>query len=85
MERRLRTFYLKRRRYRIAANVVTVVGAAAGIIVTAAMWPTGPEGWLERHFLTAVIAAALILALVSRLIANVLWRLQLRRHYEEWG
>ena len=42
MERRLRTFYLKRRRYRIAANVVTVVGAAAGVIVTAAMWPAGP-------------------------------------------
>jgi hypothetical protein len=50
MERRLRTFYLKRRRYRVVANVVTGAGAAAGFIVTVAIWPTGPEAWLDRRF-----------------------------------
>ena len=85
MGRRLRTIYLKQRRYQVAAHVVTVIGAVAVAIATVAIWSTGPEAWLDRDFLAAVVMAALVLALVARLVARLLWRHALRRHYEEFG
>ena len=85
MERRVRTFWVMRRRYRRAALLVTVLGAATGLVVVFAIWPSAPGAWQQRGFLAAASALVVLGALLPRLLVTSWWRMLRRRNYEEWG
>lgn len=85
MEKRVRTFWVVRQRFCAAANIATVVGAVVGVAVVAAVWPQGPEAWLQRTFLLPALLTVLLGAMVPRLLVNAAWRLVQRRNREEWG
>jgi len=73
-----------RQRYRHAANAVTGIGAAVGLVLVLVLWPEPLENWLDRHFLLSALMGMVAFALGSRLIALAVWRLQRRRNLELW-
>lgn len=85
MSRQVRTFWVMRQRYRRSANMVTVLGALAGLATLAAIWPTVPVVWLQRDFVAGAIALVVLAALVPRLLVKMYWRMLRRRNYEHWG
>lgn len=85
MDRRVRTFWVMRQRYRRAALLATIAGAATGGAVIFAIWPAAPGAWLQRDFLATAAAVLLLGALVPRLLVKTWWRMLRRRNYEEWG
>lgn len=85
MEKRVRTFWVVRQRFRAAANIATVVGGVIGVAIVAAAWPPGSEAWLQRTFLLPALLTVLLGALVPRLLVNAAWRLVHRHNREEWG
>ncbi len=85
MSRQVRTFWVMRQRYRRSANMVTVLGALAGLSVVAVIWPTLPGAWQQRDFVVGSIALVALAALVPRLLVKMFWRMLRRRNYEHWG
>jgi threonine/homoserine/homoserine lactone efflux protein len=85
MERRPRTFWVMRERYRRAAGVVTVAGIVAGLAIVAYLAPRGGGLLLQRAF---IVQAALIVAasaLLPWLLVRLMWRIERRRRREEWN
>lgn len=85
MGRRVRTYWLVRERYRRAANIATVVGAATGLALVVAPAVREPPDSLDARTLLAVCLIVLVAALVPRLIVRGLWRVQRARLRERLG
>jgi hypothetical protein len=85
MDRRIRTAWLVRQRFRFAANLASGLGLflALGLIVAAR--PPSLEGWLQLGFVSGAIGVLLVGAVAPRLAVQVVWRLIRWRNQEEWG
>ena len=55
MDRRVRTAWLVRRRFRVAANLAMGSGLLLALSLIAAARPSTPSGWLEPGFLTGAM------------------------------
>ena len=51
MDRRVRTAWLVRQRFRVAANLAMGLGLLLALSLIAAARPSTPSGWLEPGFL----------------------------------
>jgi high-affinity Fe2+/Pb2+ permease len=87
MERRVRTFWTMRERYRTAGRIAAACGAAAGLAVALILgWRIHALGQaLDRHFVA--LAAMLLLAggLLPYGVVRLLWRRYRNRHLEDIG
>lgn len=87
MERRVRTFWVVRKRYRWAGRVSAGVGGSAALALVAAIalqqhsagMPIGRSFVLQSALL---VALGVLLPLV---VTNLLWRRYRLRHYEDIG
>jgi len=85
MERRIRTSWLVRRRFRQAANAASIIGLAlATVPIIVAVNQTG-VAWQDPGFLTGAMGIAVIGAVAPRLAVHAVWRLIRWRNHEEWG
>jgi len=84
-ERRVRTKWIMRERYRRIANIATLVGLVAGVAILALIWPHETGAWLERKFLLIASFIVLLAALGPRLLVKTLWRMIHWRNFEEWS
>jgi hypothetical protein len=84
MERRLRTSYVMRKRYQRAAGIVTMMGALAGLAAVAYLTPRGAAHLMQRAFIVQAALIVVASALLPRLLVQLLWRIERRRHREEW-
>lgn len=87
MERRVRTFWLMRERYRVASRVAAALGGVAALgLVGATGWRDYSAGVpISREF--AVQSALLMAAgiLIPYVATRLLWRRYRRLHYEDLG
>jgi hypothetical protein len=84
-ERRVRTKWIMRERYRRIANIVALVGLAAGVAILALIWPHEAGAWLERKFLLTASLIVLLTAMGPPLLVKALWRMVHWRNFEEWS
>lgn len=84
-DRRVRTKWMMRRRYKRLADIGTGAGLIAGLAIVALIWPHATGAWLERPFLLTASLAVLLATLAPRLLIKAWWRIVLRRNFEEWG
>ena len=86
MEKRRRTFWLVRDRYRRLGFTAGLIGAMVAIALVAAFAVrTGPAAAVQSP--TFIIQSLLIVAAglgLPRLVVHGLWRQQRRRNWQEW-
>jgi hypothetical protein len=85
MERRVRTAWLVRQRFRRAANLATLAGILLALLLVAAARPATPEGWVQFGFVTGALGVLLVGAVAPRLAVQAVWRVVRWRNHEEWG
>lgn len=85
MERRVRTYWVVRERYRVAANAATVLGALAGVAAVAWLSLREPTPPLDAEWAVATAVLVALAALVPRLVVRGLWRLRRERLRERLG
>ena len=84
-ERRVRTSYVMRRRYRRAAWIAALIGALLALVpVIELAWSNDPSALYAPGFLGGSAALVLIGAAVPWLIVTALWRRTRNRHASEW-
>jgi hypothetical protein len=85
MERRIRTAWLMRRRFHLAANLATVVGALLGLIVVGIAMRAADTTWQSPHFLAGAAGTVLLGAALPRVAVLAAWRVVRSRNQEDWG
>jgi hypothetical protein len=86
MERRVRTGWRMRRRFHLAADVATLVGAALALIVTGvAMREAADTSWQSPRFLAGAVGTVLLGAALPRVAVLATWRILRSRNREDWG
>lgn len=84
-ERRVRTSYVMRRRYRRAAWIAALLGALLALVpVIETARSDDPSALYTPGFLAGSAALVLIGAAVPWLIVTALWRRTRNRHASEW-
>ena len=85
MDRRIRTSWLVRRRFRQAANAASIIGVAlAMVLIMVAMNQSG-VAWRNPGFLTGAMGILVVGAIAPRLAVHTVWRLIRWRNHEDWG
>jgi hypothetical protein len=86
MERRVRTWWVVRERYRRAGWAASVLGGLLGLLPTiATLWSDGPGVLLDPRFLLVSLAMAAAGVLIPAWIVTALWRWQKRRNGVNWS
>ena len=85
MERRIRTSWLVRRRFRQAANAASIIGVVLAMIPIIVAVNRTTEAWRDPGFLTSAMGIAAFGAIAPRLAVHAVWRLIRWRNHEEWG
>lgn len=85
MERRVRTAWVMRRRFHLAAKVATAVGALLAIIVVAIAVRSVDTTWQSPRFLAGAVGTVLLGAGLPRVAVLAAWRVVRSRHQEDWG
>lgn len=76
MNRRVRTYWLVRSRYRLAGNLATAAGASLGLALVAVSRHAAPAAALDPRTVAYALAVVAGAALLPRLLVRGLWRLQ---------
>ena len=84
-DRRVRTKWIMRRRYRRLSDIATAVGLFAGLTTVALIWPPATGAWLDRKFLLMSSLVVLLTTLGPRLLVKAAWYVVLWRNHEEWS
>ena len=85
MDRRVRTAWLVRQRFRFAANVASGVGVMLAMVLIVAARPATLGGWLQRGFVSGAMGVLLVGAVAPRFAVQAVWRLIRWRNQEDWG
>jgi hypothetical protein len=85
MDRRIRTAWLVRQRFRFAANVASSVGLMLALVLIVAARPATLGGWLQLGFASGAMGVLLVGAVAPRLAVQAVWRLIRWRNQEDWG
>lgn len=85
MDRRIRTAWLVRRRFHLAANVATAVGALLALIAIGIAMRAADATWHNPRFLTGAAGTVLFGAAVPRVAVLAAWRVVRARNQEGWG
>jgi hypothetical protein len=85
MERRIRTSWLVRRRFRQAANAASIIGVVLAMIPIIVAVNRTTVAWRDPGFLTGAMGIVVIGAVAPRLAIHAVWRLIRWRNHEEWG
>ncbi|MEK0084551.1 hypothetical protein [Benzoatithermus flavus] len=87
MERRVRTIWRVRQRYRRTAELLSLAGAVAGALVAVSSTGAVLDGaaWLDRHVLVTAALAAAATGLAIRLLVRGVWRVHRRLRAEQWA
>lgn len=84
-DRRVRTKWIMRRRYKRLSDIATAAGLVAGLAIVALIWPQAAGAWLDRKFLLTSSLVVLLTTLGPRLLVKAAWYVVLWRNYEEWS
>lgn len=84
-DRRVRTKWIMRRRYRRLSDIATGVGLFVGLTIVALIWPHASGAWLDRKFLLMSSFVVLLTTIGPRLLVKAAWYVVLWRNYEEWS
>ena len=74
MERRVRSYWIIRKRYRLIANLATLAGAVVGIVLIAFLLDLDPTALRDPSSLLRVMILVAILAMLPRLVVMLVWR-----------
>ena len=85
MERRIRTSWLVRRRFRQPANAASIIGVVLAMVPIIVAVSRSTVAWRDPGFLTGALGIAVIGAVAPRLAVHAVWRLIRWRNHEEWG
>ena len=85
MERRIRTSWLVRRRFRQAANAASIMGVALAMVLIMVAVNQSAVAWRDPGFLAGALGIAIIGAIAPRLAIHAVWRLIRWRNHQEWG
>ncbi len=85
-ERRVRTWWVMRERYRRAAWAASVLGGLLALVpVLATLRADGLDALLEPRFLAISVAMVVAGALVPGWAVNAVWRWRKKRNAVEWS
>jgi hypothetical protein len=87
MTQRIRTVWRVCQRYRRAADLLTLVGALAGVLAVLLAGSAAMDGasWLDRDVLVSTGLAACAGGLGMRLLVRCVWRAHRRLRAEQWA
>lgn len=85
MERRIRTAWLMRRRFHVAANIATVVGTLLALITIGIAMRAVDANWQSPRFVTGAVGTVLLGAAIPRVAILAAWRVVRSRNQEDWG
>ena len=85
MDRRVRTAWLVRQRFRFAANLASAVGLLLALILIVVARPPALAGWFQLGFVSGALGVLLVGAVAPWLAIQAVWRLIRWRNHEEWG
>lgn len=85
MDRRVRTFWVVRQRYKRAAWIASGIGTVVGLLLAVLVIRLDlADGKLSSGGIAACIILLAAFIIVPRLVVSMMWRSARRRHYWEW-